>query len=82
MTIKKPSLAVMHDFDHILSVDLADASQDLSETVKDVTQVQVTESTAAKIKRLGKMRPESLPSLWREVGLVLSIVMSQILSVH
>lgn len=38
------------------------------------------EAEEARIERLGRQRPESLTSIWREVGFVFSIVMSQLLT--
>ncbi|KAK0257896.1 hypothetical protein LTS09_007089 [Friedmanniomyces endolithicus] len=38
------------------------------------------ESEAARIERLGRQRPEVLDSLWKEVGFVFSIAMSQLLT--
>jgi len=38
------------------------------------------ESEEARIERLGRQRPEKLSSLWREIGFVFSIAMSQVLT--
>ena len=38
------------------------------------------ESEAARIERLGRQRPQNLGSLWKEIGFVFSIVMSQALT--
>ena len=38
------------------------------------------ESERARIERLGRQRPEQLPTAWKEIGFVFSIVMSQALN--
>jgi hypothetical protein len=41
----------------------------------------VEESVEAKLERLGRQRPEVFDSIWAEIGFVISISMSQVLSV-
>jgi len=38
------------------------------------------ESEAARVERLGRLRPERLDSIWKEAGFVFSIAMSQVLT--
>lgn len=44
-------------------------------------ETEEEESMAARIERLGRERPKAFDSLWAEAGFVLSVSMSQVLTV-
>lgn len=50
-----------------------------SSNAENMTMVE--ETTQARVERLGRERPDVFSSLWKEIGFIFSISMSQVLSV-
>lgn len=55
-------------------------SEDVERNPSSTLSAHDGESETARIERLGRQRPEKLGSMWKEVGFVFSITVSQLLS--
>lgn len=68
--------------DTVAMTDTSPTKDDTKNVTEDVARGPVVEeSTAARIERLGRMRPEKFNSIWEEAGFCFSVVMSQALTV-
>jgi hypothetical protein len=48
----------------------------------DPTDPENIEDERARVERLGRERPEQFSSLWKEIGFIYSVVMSQAITVR